>query len=346
MSLGLLRGSPAPRIDNAVPSLTYRNALSAFAAMLWASANASAAPLPTRDQNPFLAGFGLPGAQEARLPAQSTWNLDFNWGSTALVQNRATESLVVDAESRELRLSFTHRIAQRWSLELELPYRYTGGGNLDSFIDEWHDVFGLPEGARPTQPRDRLRMQYSRAGETLIELDTTTEGLADASVALAYALRDSESTAVSASLAVKVPSGKNHWLNSSGAVDVSAILAAERRLSERWTLSGQLSTTWLGNGDLLPQLQRELVWGGHASAQFSVTPALELIVQVDGHTRAFDSELEFFDDALVATLGGQIHFSDGWTLSMGVSEDILVEHSPDVVFVIGVRRGRNLNASE
>src|SRR5512138_302256 len=312
--------------------------LALFASTLFACSIASAASLPTRDQNPFLAGFGLPGSMGARLPEQSEWAVDLNWASTALVQNAASESLVVNAESRALRLAFAGRFAQRWSFELELPYRYTGGGNLDSFIDEWHDVFGLPEGARPMQPRDRLRVHYSRDGETLVERATPTEGFSDASVALAYALHESEATSVSAALAVKLPTGKDHWLNSSGAMDVSAILAAERRLAERWTLAGQLSATWLGEGDVLPNLQRELVWGGHASASFSVTPALELIVQMDGHTRAFDSELEFFDDALVATLGGQIHFGDGWTLSMGVSEDLLVEHSPDVVFVFGLAK--------
>lgn len=340
MSLGLLRVRFAPRIDNLILYSICISALSALATTLLLTASASASSLPGRDQNPLLAGFGLPGPMDARLPERSEWAVDFNWGSTALVQNAASENLIVDAESRELRLSFARRLATRWSVRLELPYRYTGGGNLDSFIDEWHDVFGLPEGARPMQPRDRLAVHYRRNGETLIELDSPTEGLADASIALAYALRDTQSTSVSAAVAVKLPTGKDHWLNSSGAADLSAILAAERRLSERWTLAGQLSATWLGDGDLLPDRQREFVWGGHTSLSFSIAPALELIVQMDGHTRAFDSELEFFDDVLVATLGGQIHFGEDWTLSLGVSEDILVEHSPDVVFVIGLRRAR------
>ncbi len=342
MSLGLLRIWPAPRIFSPALSSACLNALLTLTTALLLTApslTASAAPLPTRDQNPFLAGFGLPGPMNARLPERSEWAVDINWGSTALVQDATYEFLIVAAESRELRLSFARRLAQRWSLELELPYRYTAGGNLDGFINDWHDVFGLPEGARAIQPQDRLRMHYSRNNETLIELGTPTEGFADASVALAYALHASERAAVSAALAVKLPTGKDHWLNSSGAVDVSAILAAEHRLATRWTLAGQLAATWLGKGDLLPHLQRELVWGGHASMTFNATPALGLILQIDGHTRAFDSELEFYDDALVATLGGRINFGAGWTLSMGVSEDILVEHSPDVVFVMGLRKG-------
>lgn len=311
-------------------------------AILWtlatAASSASASPLPTRDQNPFLAAFGLPGALDARMPERPTWALDFNWGSTALVQNAANEFLVVDAETREVRLSFARRIAERWSLELQITYRSTTGGTLDSFIDDWHDALGLPEGARRIQPQDRLRLHYWRDDATLIELGTQTEGLADASVSLAYALHTSNESAVSAAIAVKLPAGKDHWLNSSGAVDVSAIVTAERQLGERWRLDGQLAATWLGEGELLPHLQRDLVWSGRAGLSFALTPALDVGLQVDGHTRAFDSDLEFFDDALIATLGGHITFGSGWTFTLGVSEDIMVEHSPDVVFVIGLAK--------
>lgn len=309
-----------------------------FVTAFGACGGVCAEPLRTRDQNPFLAGFGLPGAVDARLPAQSSWSLDLNWGSTALIQTAADEFLIVDAETREVRLSFAHRISERFSLGLELPYRYTGGGNLDGFIDDWHDVFGLPEGARPIQPQDRLQVRYWREDETLVDLGTPTEGLADASVSLAYSVHASDRSAVSAALTVKVPTGKEHWLNSSNAVDISAIIAAERRFAERWHLSGQLAATWLGEGDLLPSLQRELVWSGRASLSFQMVPALALIVQMDGHTRAFDSELEFFDDSLIATLGGRIAFGSGWTFTLGVSEDIMVEHSPDVVFVVGITK--------
>lgn len=324
--------TPTPTRAARLPSVVL------FVSALSACVSASADALPTRDQNPFLAGFGLPTAVDARLPAQSAWSLDLNWGNTALMQSTANESLIVDAETRELRLSFSHRLSKRLSLGLELPYRYTGGGNLDGFIDNWHDAFGLPEGARPIQPQDRLRLHYRRAGETLIDLDTPAEGLADAALSLAYSAHASDRSAVSVSLAVKVPTGKAHWLNSSNAVDVSTIIAAERRLTDRWHLSGQLAATWLGEGDLLPFLQRELVWSGRASLSFRVLPALALVVQMDGHTRAFDSELEFFDDSLIATLGGRIAFGSGWTFTLGVSEDIMVEHSPDVVFVAGIMK--------
>jgi hypothetical protein len=67
---------------------------------------------------------------------------------------------------------------------------------------------------------------------------------------------------------------------------------------------------------------------------------VEFLAQVNAHTRVFDdSDLDFFKEAIVLTLGGRIAITPSWSLNIGVSEDIAVEQSPDVVFMVGVTRG-------
>ena len=73
------------------------------------------------------------------------------WSSKA-----ATETLIVDAETREARLTLQAPLSDRFAFQLQLPYRYTGAGNLDGFIDGWHDAFGLPDGARSQLPSDAI----------------------------------------------------------------------------------------------------------------------------------------------------------------------------------------------
>lgn len=304
------------------------------------ASTACADPLPTHDQNPLLGGFGLPGALAARAPQETwSWSTSLNWGSTALVQIEGTEQLVVDAETRELEMALERRLGEKWSLEVRVPYRYTGGGNLDNFIDGWHDVFGLPEGARPQQPQDRIRLFYTRANQALIDVDDSVTGFADLTLTLSHASFDSPTSAVRTALSVKLPTGKDHWLNSSGAVDASAIIAAQHAFDARWSLHGQAAVTWLGEGDLLPELQRGLLWSARLGTTWHATRSVDLTVELDAHTSAFkDSTLDFFSDALIATVGGVYRFSSGWTLSLGVSEDIAVETSPDVVFIFGLRK--------
>ena len=94
--------------------------------------SAAADPFPARDLNPLLAGFGLPSALPARLSGES-WSVaaDFNWASTSLAQRAGAEQLIVDAETREMRVTIGRSWSSGFAAQLEIPYRYTGGGVLD-----------------------------------------------------------------------------------------------------------------------------------------------------------------------------------------------------------------------
>jgi len=309
-------------------------------ALLLIAPLAAADPFPTRDLNPLLAGFGLPAALPARIAGDS-WSIatDLNWASTALVQRADAELLIVDAEIREARVTVGRSWPSGFATQLQLPYRYTGGGVLDDAIDGWHDFFSLPQGARPTMPRDRIRIAYQRAGATLIDVDSSLSGLADASLDFGYSLRSTNKTAAAAWLSVKVPSGDADRLTGSGATDVSLSIAGEQRLNEDWSLFGQANITRLGDGDRLAALQRDVVWSGFAGVGWRAWRGLQLKAQIDAHSSVFeDSDLDFLGDAVVLSFGGDYRFESGWRFDVAVSEDIAVESSSDVVFVFGLRR--------
>jgi hypothetical protein len=303
---------------------------------------AGAQPFVVRDQNPLLAGFGLPSAMPTRLASSQdrSWSggMDLSWGSTALIQQTSSETLIVDAETREARLTLQKPLSQRFGFQLQLPYRYTGAGNLDSFIDSWHDVFGLPDGARSQLPTDDINITYVRNGVPQLGRISSASGLADIQAALGYDLIASKFSALSAWLSVKLPTGDADNLTGSGAVDVSFILAGESYLNPDWSVFAQAAVTRLGDGDLLPGLQESMVWSGVAGLSGRVWQGLSLKAQIDAHTAAFDSKLGFLNEAIVLTVGGDYRFASGWLLNLGVSEDIAVEHSPDVVFVFGLQR--------
>jgi Protein of unknown function (DUF3187) len=304
------------------------------------STQAEAAPFHTRDLNPLLAGFGIPSALPARMPPRS-WSVaaDLNWASTALMQRAGSEQLIVDAEIREARVTFGHAWSDRFAAQLQLPYRYTGGGVLDGAIDGWHDFFDLPEGARTRLPQDELRIAYARDGSILLDADASATGLADVSLDLGYALASSPATAVAAWLSVKLPTGKAREFTGSGSTDVSLAIAGEHRLNDRWSLFAQAGATWLGDGERLARWQRDFVWSGLAGASWRAWRGLQLKVQVDAHGAVFDDTgLDFLGGATVLTFGGDYRFESGWVLDLAVSEDIAVESASDVVFVVGVKK--------
>jgi hypothetical protein len=294
-------------------------------------------PFPSRDQNPLLMGLGLPRPTPSALPSSWALAVDFNWGSSALIQSAAGENLVVDAETRETRLTLRRALGERFALQASLPYRYVGPGSLDGFIDDWHDAFGLPEGSRRTLPQDRLALAYARDGATLLDEYEGYEGLGDASLDLGLQLRRDASSALSAWLSIELPTGEDAFISNDG-VDVSLIAAGERRWGERWSLFGQAAVTHLASGAVLETHQRSVVWSGLAGVSVRALPSLELKAQLDAHTAAFDSDVDYLGEAVILTVGGALHFDSGWRLNLGVSEDIAVESAPDVVFVLGVSK--------
>jgi hypothetical protein len=297
-----------------------------------------AMPFVVRDQNPLLAGFGLPAAMPTHLPRRLSGGVDLSWGTTALMQSQGDEALLVDAETREARVTLQGSFRDTgFAWQLQLPYRHTGGGNLDSFIDSWHDTFGLPDGARSALPRDQIDIAYTRAGTREVDINSSASGIGDIQAAIGYAL-PTDAASLTAWLTIKLPTGDADKLTGSGGTDVSLLLAGQRELSDRWSIFGQAAATYLGDGDLLPDQQRSVVWSGMAGVNVETWRGLSLKAQIDAHTAAYDSDLDFFSEAVVLTVGGDYYFASGWRLELGVSEDIAVEHSPDVVFVLGVKQ--------
>jgi hypothetical protein len=273
--------------------------------------------------------------------SRESWSVaaDFNWASISLAQRAGTEQLIVDAEIREMRVTIGRSWPSGFAAQLEIPYRYTGGGVLDSAIDSWHDAFGLPEGARASMPQDRLRIAYARNNRLLLDMQSSQDGLGDIALDVGRSLYSQTAGAAAVWLSIKLPSGDADRLTGSGATDVSLAIAGERRLRENWSVYGQASVTRLGEGERFADQQQDVVWSGLAGIGWRAWRGLELKAQLDAHTAAFDeANVDFLGDALVLTVGGDYRFASGWKLDLAVSEDIAVESASDVVFVFGLRR--------
>jgi Protein of unknown function (DUF3187) len=298
-------------------------------------------PLPVSDQNPLLSGFNPSALLPARLDAEGEWSFEstFSWANSALVETNARESLIVDAETHELRLIAQRGLTHGYALRVQLPYRQTTAGTLDGFIDDWHDLFGLPEGARPSLPQDALRIFYRRDGVSQFDARSSMQGIGDASIAIGKSLVSEDRTAMSAWFELKLPTGDAKDFSGSGSVDARVSIAAEHRFADRWEVFGQAGVTRLGKGDRLSRQQREWMWSAGAGLSARAIGNLTLTLQVDAHSAVFDSEnLDFLGDAVLLSLGGSYKFSSDWELTLGVSEDIAVESSPDVTFLVGLKR--------
>lgn len=301
---------------------------------------AHAAPFLTRNQNPLLALYGLPSPLPARLPPSGGGRVAgvINWGNSEREDFSADRNDTLDAETFEVRLHADHALTDRFALHAELPWRRVSGGSLDGFIDDWHGVFGLPGGSRRRLPEDQLLIEFERGGAALLRIDESTSGIGDIPVALGYQLHTSDSSALSTWLTVKAPTGSADELTGSGAVDVAATLAGQTQLNEHWQLFGQASVAWLGEGDLLPELQESFAWTLMGGLTWNAWRALDLTAQFEANSRLYDLRSELDGDAIVLTLGGTWRTEGGWRYDVGVSEDLQAGASPDIVFIFAVAR--------
>lgn len=302
---------------------------------------AQAEPFLTRNQNPLLALYGLPAPLPARLPESGGGRVAgvVNWSNTEKDESSRDGTYTLDAEVFEVRLHLAHAINERTALHVELPWRQVSAGSLDGLVDDWHGIFGLPGGSRRRLPEDDLLIEFREGDAKLFRFDESSSGIGDIPIAIGYQLRATERTALATWLTVKAPVGDADDLTGSGAVDVAATLSGQSQLHDRWQLFGQASVAWLGEGDLLPDLQESFAWTLMGGLSWTAWRALDLTAQVEANSRLYDGiESELDGDAIVLTLGGSWRTAGGWRYDVGVSEDLQAGASPDIVFNFAVAR--------
>jgi hypothetical protein len=302
---------------------------------------AEAGPFLTRNQNPLLALYGLPSPLPARLAEAGSGRIAglVNWSNSAKLENASDPTFTLDAEVLEVRFDVEYAISPQFALRAELPWRQVSGGTLDGFIDDWHHIFGLPTGSRKRLPQDQFLIDYSVGGVSLLHLDQDSSGIGDIPVSAGYQLFASDKGSMAAWLTVKAPVGDADNLTGSGATDVALSLSAQTLLSDSWEIFGQVNGVWLGKGDLLPQLQKDVVWSAMAGLTWNAWRGLDLTVQLEGNSTVFDGgSTQLSGDAVVLTFGGSYRSSGGWQFDLGISEDVQGGASPDIAFNFGLRR--------
>lgn len=304
-------------------------------------------PFQTRNQNPLIRIYGLPTigsasvVPEGKLEASLTADLANNWSPDF----SAAESIMQDGETYSFTLSARYGIARDLEVGMDIPYLANSGGFMDGFIEGFHDFFGLPQGDRKSYPRDRLLYQYTNNGVTRVLVNDGSSGIGDVRLRGAWQIwRDGRGAPLNVALhaALKLPTGNDHRLFGSGSTDLSLWLTASddyRLPLGHLTLFGAAGGLVMTDGDVLRDQQRNLVGFGSLGIGWSPLEWLALKIQTDGHTSFYTgSNLKQVNSgSLQFTGGGTIGFTSSTFFDIGVSEDLIVDTAPDVVFHFALR---------
>ncbi|GMR17247.1 MAG: DUF3187 family protein [Gammaproteobacteria bacterium] len=303
--------------------------------------------LNDQDNGPLTGIFGFPNSMEGATLAdagRNAWNVSSMLSSHAIIQQTADERLQFDGQTTRLALTYRRGISDRLELGIELPYLWHEYGNLDSFIDGWHDFFGLPNGVRTLQPQDQIEFSYADAAGEQLGLSRSVNGVGDLRLLGGWRLAGSGDSSTALRFNIKLPTGDSARLLGSGGTDFSIGIAGDyeslwgmQRLSGFYRLSG----TRLGTPDILRDRYRRFVARVSGGVGYRLNDVMTIRAQVTLRSAAFDSGIGALgNNAAMLAFGADFRLSEKYALAIGVIEDINVTTAPDVTFTVTLdRRG-------
>lgn len=152
---------------------------------------------------------------------------------------------IIDAETVRLATSVGYGVSERIDIRLSVPVAYRGGGILDHFIEGFERVVGVPNQDRKLFPRNRYLIEFHGRNGQVMRLTGRDAGwgLEDMVIAARYQIAPGDAThpALLAAVGIKLPTGREAALHSSGGVDEGVYLGIAQRLSRHFFLYGSVA---------------------------------------------------------------------------------------------------------
>lgn len=317
-----------------------------LASSTWAQEDLLTEPFSVRNQNPFVLVHGLPAAASSQLlpPGGSSLQLQIDITNQSKTSQTPSESIILDGEIYRTALIYKRGIAGGWQFGLELPLIGHHSGYMDNFIEDWHDTFGLTNSDRESWPKNRLLIRYSDGGETQAELTESTNGVGDLQLHLSRSIMEvADGGAWSMHASLKLPSGDADRFLGSGATDLALWFnGSAPGLIGPWRVGGYLHAGMLllGEGDLLPERQRDSVWFGGAGLHWQPWSWVMLKAQLDAHGAFYDSQLDQLGKrSVMLTVGGSLPLQQGaGAIDLAIGENLATDAVPDFMINLAYRR--------
>ena len=193
----------------------------------------------------------------------------------------------------------------------------------------------MDRGSRPYVEDNQYRINYEYQNQTLVDLEDNSTNIGDIQLAIAHTLKDEKDSSMSVWVSLKLPTGDEDYLSGSGATDISACLAMNRAISPNWRLNLNAGTVVLGQDYFNDIAVSDFTLYGYAMLNWLLTEGLSLKLQLEAHSSYYDnSELKILGDTALLTFGGTIDINQCQHIDIAMTEDIIIDASPDASLII------------
>jgi hypothetical protein len=289
-------------------------------------------PFRTRNLSPVIGVFGLPAWETAPEPGRRELSLVVDLANHFWFQRSDIDEIEGDFETQRGALRYRHAFSGDWSVGVELPGQRVAGGVLDRVIDAWHDFFGLPDGARGERPVGAVLLRVARDGAEPFEFDRPGRGPGDVRVSVARSVGQERQWLIRAE--AKLPTGRESILAGSGSTDATLMLTHRREgvfVARPAAWYWGVGITRTGQAALLPQPRRSGVVAGTLGGGWALRERIGIKAQFDLHSAVYDTSLAHGRAGVQMTIGGWWQFASRALFDFGVSEDLTVNTSPDLL---------------
>ena len=299
-------------------------------------------PFSVRNLSPTALVHGLAIAESSKVlsPGEKMGQFSFDLVNNATSNQSLNETIILDGETYIGTLSIRYGLSEQIQVGIDIPYIQHANGFLDSFISDWHDFFGLPNGDRDRFPDDQLNY-FGKDGKEGFKVNSEDGGFGDLRANLVYELFSGKSASYAIQFSIKAPTGNAEKLTGSEAWDTSLALMTQYEdslSSGSYSVWAGIAGNYLGNGEVLEDRVNHWVTNGWLGGGWSPYHWLGLKIQFDSHSSLYDSNLkELGDPALIMTLGGSLALTEKTILDLAFSEDLNVEVSPDIAFHLSLK---------
>jgi len=307
-----------------------------------ACADAISAPFYLANRGPLMVNSGLPGPESAQLlpPGEFGVGMFLDVTSSATFTPGIQENVTLDGQTSYADLRIRYGVLKNWELGIDLVWLGHSGGNLDGFIEDWHNIFSLTNGDRDKQPNGRLLYNYQKDGQVLLDHQNDTSGIGDVRLSAAYQIRKAEDSQLTVRGGVELGTGDADDLLGSESTDLYLELVNSRILNlEKYALrlNSGLGILIHGDSEILPKQQNDQIGYGFVGLDWGVSDTIHLKLQLNAHTSPYTGKARELDSAsVILIMGGTARLAPNWLLDVSVGEDLLGE-SPDTTFQLGIR---------
>lgn len=297
--------------------------------------------MPVRNQHPTqLTVMRLEPSAATVLPAgEVSGRASMAYTSLFLGGSTSTSAFAMDGEILRTNFGMRAGVGAGVDFGIDLPVLHTSGGFLDSFLIDYHELFGFPDQGRNDVPNNRFEVFAEKDGQRVYELREAALEFGDVPLTGAWTIvpvrrqaDGSGSPGIAARFGIELPTGDEDAGFGNGEVDYAAGLCATWPLPIG-ALHAEVQRTFAGT----PRMARDAgfsfsdVAAGSMTFEAQASAGLGLLAQCSWESAALSNlDLDRASrDAVLLWLGARWRLDGDLFLEVGFGEDLAENIAPD-----------------